>query len=138
MPRCVPAPSTRRRQLIGLALSALACAAPPARAQELVQRPFPAQALRGTLKVIAAPEVLLDGRPARLAPGARIRGPQNLLVMSAAITGQTLPVHYTRDFDGLLKDLWILRPDEVARFWPRSAAEAARYRFDPVAQTWSR
>lgn len=138
MPRCVPTSSMRRRRLIGLGLIGPACAAIPAHAQERVQRPFPAQALRGTLKVIAAPEVLLDGQPARLAPGARIRGPQNLLVMSASVTGQTLPVHYTRDFDGLLKDLWILRPDEIARFWPRSAAEAAQYRFDPVAQTWSR
>jgi hypothetical protein len=124
---------------MALAAPALAACLPSAAsAQNLVQRQFPAHALRGSLKVVAAPDVLLNGQPARLAPGARIRGTNNLLVLSAAITGQALLVHYTRDFDGLLKDLWILRADEAARFWPGSAAEAAEYSFDPAGQSWSR
>jgi hypothetical protein len=137
--RCVPlAPAAlpaRRTALLALVLAALAL---PTAAQNLVQRQFPAQALRGTLKVVDTADALLNGLSVRLAPGARIRGTNNLLVMSAAITGQTLVVHYTRDTDGQLKDVWILRADEIARFWPTSAAEAATYSFDPVAQTWTR
>lgn len=138
MPRCVPSPRSPRRAAL-VTLATLALLLPwPAQAQERVQRQFPALALRGTLKVVDAPDAQLNGQAARLAPGARIRGTNNLLVMSAAITGQALLVHYTRDFDGLLKDVWILRADEATRFWPRSASEAAAYRFDPAAQTWTR
>lgn len=140
MPRCVPRRrSTRRVALTTLVAPVLAALLPGAAlAQHLVQRQFPAHALRGTFKVVATPDAQLNGQPARLAPGARIRGTNNLLVMSAAITGQALLVHYTRDFDGLLKDVWILRADEAARFWPASAAEAADYTFDPAGQSWSR
>ena len=139
MSRCVPLCAlSRRSALIALAGATFALTVPPpAAAQNLVQRQFPAQALRGTLKVVDAPEALLNGQSARLAPGARIRGTNNLLVMSAAITGQTLVVNYTRDTDGLLKDVWILRADEIAHFWPTSAAEAATYTFDPAGQTWT-
>ena len=138
MPRCVPL----RRRLLGVAAAGLPSLLPmvfssPAGAQERVQRSFPADALRGALLVTDPPDVQLNAKTARLAPGARIRGANNLLVLSASLAGQKLLVHYTRDGEGLLKDVWILRADEAARFWPASAEEAARYRFDPAAQTWT-
>ena len=87
-------------------------------------------------------KVRLNGEAARLAPGARIRDENNLLAMSAALTGRRLTVNYTVEalFDGsvLLRDVWILRADEIANFWPRSREEAARYQLDPAAQVWSR
>ena len=103
-------------------------------------RTFPAQALRGELVVTAAPEVLVDGAAARLAPGARIRGEDNMLVMPAAITGRPLVVHYTRENgSGLLMNVWILRDVERAnRPWPTREAEAQRWTFDPAAQTWKK
>ena len=139
MPRCVPL----RRRLLGVAAAGLPSLLPmvfssPAGAQERVQRSFPADALRGALLVTDPPDVQLNAKTARLAPGARIRGANNLLVLSASLAGQKLLVHYTRDGEGLLKDVWILRADEAARFWPASAEEAARYHFDPAAQTWTR
>ena len=113
-------------------------AALPAQAQQF-QRSFPQNALRGEITVTQPPELLLNGAPARLAPGARIKGGNNLLVMSGAIIGQTLPVHYTIDTYGLVKDVWLLREDELARKpWPRTAEEAARWIFDPVGQTWAK
>ena len=70
---------------------------------------------------------------------ARIKGGSNLLVMSGAIVGQKLAVNYTIDTYGLVKDVWLLRPDEAARSpWPKTAAEAAAWSFDPVAQTWTK
>ena len=36
-------------------------------------RVFPPNARRGVMRVVAWPEVLLDGKPERLSPGARIR-----------------------------------------------------------------
>ena len=109
----------------------------PAWAQQ--QRAFPATALRGELRVQQPPEVTLNGRAARLAPGARIRGTDNLLQMSGALVGQRLVVHYTLDDYGLLRDVWVLTPAERARKpWPATPAEAAAWRFDPIGQTWSR
>ncbi len=117
--------------LFGLGLSA-AVAAQPA-------RPFPATALRGALLVTQPPEVLLNGEPQRLSPGARIRGANNMLQMSGALVGQTLLVHYTRESNGLVHDVWILTPDEAGRRpWPTSPDEARRWAFNPAAQTWTK
>lgn len=113
------------------------CVALPAAAQ--LPRPFPATALRGELLVLLPPDVALNGQPARLAPGARIRGLSNLLQVSGALVQQRLVVNYTLDPLGLVMDVWILTPEESARWpWPRTAAQAAAWAFDPVAQVWSR
>ncbi len=104
-----------------------------------MQRPFPPTALRGTLVVGQTPEVAVDGRPARLAPGARIRSQANTVELPASLMGQALAVHYTIDFDGNVKDVWILTPEERAkRPWPTTPEEAARWVFDPAEQTWRR
>jgi hypothetical protein len=144
MTRCATnaAPGARfaRGRPAALAL-VLAAAASAASAQlQPGHRVFPAQALRAELVVTAAPEALLDGVPARLAPGARIRGEDNLLVTPAAITGRPLIVHYTREAgSGLLMNVWILRDVERAnRPWPTREAEAQRWTFDPAAQTWKK
>ncbi|WP_119153879.1 hypothetical protein [Caldimonas tepidiphila] len=120
------------------ALALAAALALPATAQEQVQRSFPQNALRGQIAVVQPPEITLNGQPARLAPGARIRGRDNLLVMSGAIVGQAFPANYTLDTYGLVMDVWLLRPEEAGRPWPRTPQEAAALNFDPVAQTWSK
>jgi hypothetical protein len=161
MPRCehLPVgvgPVSRPPRIAGAApaaaaalivLATLWAPAPPAAAQDLraeqalmqPPRSFTAATLRGELQVLQPPEVLLNGRPARLAPGARIRGQDNLLLMSGAMQGQRLVVHYTRDTQGNLMEVWVLRPSELARRpWPATPQQAAAWRFDPASQTWSR
>ncbi len=139
MQRCV-SPALRRTLLraAGSAFAALVAAtALPAGAQ--APRNFPAPALRGELVVTAPPEVRVNGQPARLAPGARLRGPDNLLVMSGAIVGRKLLVHYTRDTYGNLLDVWVLTPAEAAlKPWPATPAEAAAWQFNASEQTWSK
>lgn len=76
--------------------------------------PMAKHAQRGVLRVVAPPEVLLNGQPARLAPGARIRDRNNLLVVSGALVAQDLVVRYTRDPLGLLHEVWVLTPSEAA------------------------
>ena len=73
----------------------------PAHAQRL----FQANALRGELVVTQPPEVLLNGKPARLAPGARIRDALNMIQLSGSLLGQRLTVNYTLDPTGLVRDV---------------------------------
>ncbi|MCW7537145.1 hypothetical protein OOT46_04675 [Aquabacterium sp. A7-Y] len=120
--------------LFGLA----AALALPAIVQAQVQRAFPQNALRGVIVVQQPPEITLNGEAARLAPGARLRGTDNMLLMSGSVIGTKLRVNYTLDDYGLVKDAWVLREDEAKKVWPKTREEAARWRFDPIAQTWTR
>ncbi len=128
MPRCASA-----AMATGAAL--LLCAS----AHAQFQRSFPATALRGDMVVQQPPAILLNGVAARLAPGARIRDRNNLLVMSGALVNTKLTVHYTLEHHGMLLDVWVLNNPEKARQpWPKNATEAQAWLFDPAAQTWSR
>lgn len=109
----------RRITLAALAMSALTLW-PAAQAQTL-HRMFPAKALRGTLVVVQPPMITLDGAAARLSPGSRIRGTNNLLVLSGQAIGQELTVNYTLTPDGQVHDVWILTEIEAAEKRPRAA-----------------
>ena len=117
MNRClIQSSSQGAAALLALAAS-LAFASPlPAAAQVAEPQripPITASAKPGVLRVTTPPDVLVDGRPARLAPGARIRDRNNLLVVSGALIGQDLPVRYTRDPFGLVHEVWVLTAAEV-------------------------
>ena len=109
-------------------------------AQAPAHRSFPATALRGELVLGTLPEASLNGAPVRLAPGARIRGADNLLQLPVSLAGRSLIVHYTLEpTTGLVLDVWILNPTERAREpWPATPEQARAWRFDPAAQTWTR
>jgi hypothetical protein len=113
MNRCLSLP---RRLAVRLTLGGLiGVVLLPAIAQDALQRtpPIPQSAQRGVLVVTQPPDVLLDGQPARLSPGARIRGRNNLLLLSAPLVGQALTVRYVRDPQGLLHDVWVLTEAEA-------------------------
>ena len=125
-----------RCAISALALLVLTAAAAPAESQ--TQRRFPADALRGELVVGVAPEAQINEQTARLAPGARIRAENNLLVLPSSLSGNRLLVHYTIDSHGLLKDIWILNASERERQpWPQTPEQAARWHFDIGAQVWT-
>lgn len=117
---------------------AAAALAVPAAAQSL--RAFPQNALRGTLVVQQVPSVLLNKEPARLSPAVRIRGQNNLLQFANTLTGQKLVVNYTADpVDGLIREVWVLTPDEAARQpWPTTMKEAESWSFNPANQVWTK
>jgi hypothetical protein len=121
---------------LALALSLAVCA-PQVAAQQ--QRNFPPNALRGELLLVNPPEILLNGKPARLSPGARIRGVNNVLVLTGSLAAVKTLVHYTTDSDGALRDVWILRPEEAAvKPWPVKAEEAQAWSFDAATQSWTK
>ena len=120
-----------------LAFAAACLLALPVAAQ--VQRNFPPTALRGAIVFGAAPDISLNGQVARLAPGARIRDADNMRVVPSAVYGGRFIVHYTIDPYGLVKDVWILTPDEAAnKPWPTTPDQAAAWSFDPVDQVWTK
>jgi hypothetical protein len=119
------------------AFMAAACLAAPAAAQ--VQRTFPQNALRGSIVIGVAPDIQLNGQPARLAPGGKIRDQNNMTLVPSALTGGRFLVHYTVDSSGLVKEVWILRADEAAiQPWPTTPEQASAWSFDPIAQVWSK
>jgi hypothetical protein len=122
MNRCTTSPLFTRRALSLVLAGLLLGSTSIASAQQSV-RTFPPNALRGTLQVTNPPELLLDGKAERLSPGARIRGANNMLVMSGAIVGQSLVVAYVRNPLGQLHDIWILNATEARM--PMAGAAAA-------------
>ena len=77
-------------------------------------RPFPPAAQRGVMVVTQPPVMLLDDKVDRLSPGARIRGTNNMLVMSGSLIGQKLVVNYVREPGGMVHEVWILTQAEAA------------------------
>ncbi len=118
-------PSFLHRCAIFLFLLAVVATSPIALAQV---RSFPPNILRGTLEIVQPPIAKMDGKEARLAPAARIRNTQNMIVMSGALMGQRHTVNYTRDASGLLRDVWILTEAEAAMKVP--SADPPGYRFE--------
>lgn len=153
LPACLAARlATRmpaRRAAVSCAAAALLSTAAPLAAQTpqatLAEaaataplRHFPVNALRGTLQLTQPPEALLNGQAARLSPGARLRGANNLLLVSGALVGQPLLVHYTTDTLGQLHQVWVLSAEEAARKpWPTNPDQAQRWRFNPSEQRWT-
>jgi hypothetical protein len=77
-------------------------------------RPFPPATQRGVMIVTQPPELVLNDKADRLSPGARIRGTDNMLVMSGSIIGQKLRVNFVREPGGMVHEVWILSDAEAA------------------------
>jgi hypothetical protein len=119
---------------VAVLLTALA-ATLPAQAQ----RVFQSTALRGELIVTQPPAALLNGQAVRLAPGARIHNPSNMIQLSGSLLGQKLAVNYTLDPAGELRDVWILTDLELAKKpWPATPEQARTWVFDSATQQWSK
>lgn len=89
-----------------------------------IDRPFPANVLRGTFTPGYFPDITLDGKARQLSPAARIFNQDNRIEMPAALRGSELVVNYTVDGLGYIDRIWILTADEAAQKVP-TAAEAA-------------
>lgn len=114
MNRCLRFSLNRTSILLLALLSAAALVNPvPVAAQELAVRQFPVAAKRGMLLVTAPPQVLINGTAERLSPGIRIRGVNNMLVMSASLVGQTFVVNYVREKQGMIQEIWLLNQAEA-------------------------
>ena len=78
------------------------------------QRSFPAGVKPAELRDMTYPNVRIDDKTYRLAPGARIYDANNRMIVpnAAPKTGQVL---FKLDTQGNVLKLWILTPEEAAR-----------------------
>ena len=138
MQRCAHGAS--RRRLIVCAAAGLAAALPVASAEaQALMRRFPRTALRGEIAFGAFPQIAVNGQAAQLSPGSRVRDLRNMVALPGALVGNKYVANFTIDSMGLVHEVWILRPDEIAvQPWPRTPAEAQAWLFDENAQTWSK
>lgn len=80
---------------------------------QMAVRQFPTAVKRGVMTVTAPPAIMINGSASRLSPGVRIRGPNNMLLMSSALVGQQYAVNYLIESQGLVREIWILNQAEV-------------------------
>ena len=118
--------ATLRRLLAGAGAVALAVWAVPARAG---RRVFPMGTQRGLIDFINPPQVQLDGKPERIGPGTRIHDAHgNRLVFAGTLKGQSFTVNYVRGGAGMIREIWILTPDEIQEKLPPTQEELNRVR----------
>lgn len=87
------------------------------------QRPFSLQAERGRVAFTAPPDVQLNGKAARLSPGARIFTERRMLTTGTKLIGQEREVFYTTDNMGRLHDIWLLTEKEQSLPTPKQKRE---------------
>lgn len=129
MNRCM-----HRRAALAFAVAAALAGSLPltpvhAQAQGGFVREAPKDVVLGQLTVTQPPEVTIDGKTERLSPGARIRDTNNMMVLSGALAGKTVPVVYRREPLGLVHDVWILTPDEYSRLSTGASGSNGAQRF---------
>jgi len=119
----IPTPSSTQQVMVPMALARL----------------LPPNSLRGDMRITEGQLGILNGKVAEtLAPGLRVRGPNNMLITPVLLVGKKLTVNYVRDSYGLINQMWILRDDERAQLWPKTAQEAAKWTYNPYTQTWTK
>lgn len=119
----MPVPTSTRQVMVPMALARL----------------LPPESLRGEVLISQGQLAVLNGKAAEtLAPGLRVRGPNNMLITPVLLIGKKLTVNYVRDTYGLINQMWILRDDERAKLWPKTAQEAAKWTYNPYTQTWTK
>ena len=99
-------------RLVCAALCVLIAESALAQAQRIVA--IPAAAKRSTFTFSGGPDVLVDGRAARLSPGARIFDRNNYLQMHGAISGTFRVKYLLEATTGLVQSVWILTDEEIA------------------------
>ena len=82
------------------------------------QRSIPEEAKRGVIRHVSGPIVTIDGKDARLAPGATIRNRENLFIVPIALPPDGALAEYLVNPDGQISRVWLLTPEEAAQSGP--------------------
>jgi len=107
---------------LGLALALPLCLPVPVQAQSRLV-PIPAKAKRAQMTFDGSMTVVVDGKvQARLAPGVRIFGRDNLLLLYGNLSGTATVKYLQEESSGLLMNIWVLTNDEIATPDPKPAS----------------
>ncbi len=90
----------------------------PADAQQRMI-PIPPKAQRADITFNGTPDILVDGRVARLAPGARITDRNNMLVLPGTLRGVAKTKYTVEETTGLVMLVWLLTEREIATPEPK-------------------
>ena len=101
------------RPMRRLLVSAIAAAAVATSASAQL-RSIPDDAKRGAIRHLQDMVVEVDGKPQRLSPGAQVRDSENRLVVPASVAPGTI-VKFRVDDSGMIRQVWILSPQEAAQ-----------------------
>ena len=106
---------------LGCLVTALAIAlAGNALAQQQRIVAIPEAAKRADITFQGTPDLAIDGKAARLSPGARIYDRNNYLQMSGSLSGTMRAKYLLEPITGLVHAVWILTDEEIARPDPES------------------
>ncbi len=105
---------TARLLLLPLLLSATAGIAlwPAEGAAQTLQRPIPATARAGILKMGVFPQAELNGQQISVGPGLRIYDLNNSIIMPASVQGKALRVAWQGGPNGEVIQAWVLTDAE--------------------------
>ena len=101
-----------RLALIGVA-TVLMLGINPADAQQRMI-PIPVKAKRADITFNGTAEILVDGKPQRLAPGARITDRNSMLALPGTLKGTAKTKYTLEDTTGMVMLVWILTEREIA------------------------
>jgi hypothetical protein len=85
----------------------------------LAARNFPQSAKRGALTAHQYPYYTIDKSTRRIAVGGKIYNHHNLIIMPVSLQSQTAEIMYSVDTNGELSAIWLLTPEEAAKY-PRA------------------
>ncbi|MEO6351860.1 MAG: hypothetical protein ABI575_00815 [Oxalobacteraceae bacterium] len=82
------------------------------------ERPFPANAKRGTMTPAIYPAIIIDDKERMLSPGAQIFNTNNTIEMPTALRGSRIIVNFTENNQGHIHRIWLLSPQEAGKPLP--------------------
>ena len=76
--------------------------------------PIPPKAKRADITFNGTHDILVDGKLARMAPGARITNRNNMLVLPGTLNGVATTKYTLEETTGMVMQVWLLTEQEIA------------------------
>ena len=112
--------NTTRRSLLGCA-AALLLPLPA-----MAGRIFPKGTVRGQMYFVKDKEVVVNGGREKLSPAVRVHDERGRIPLRGALDGKTFTVNYVRDPRGVIREVWLLTPQEIQKPMQVDAATQKR------------
>lgn len=95
-----------------------------------LDRFFPPNASRGELKAHEYPLYKIGSRSYRISAGGRIFSQENRIIMPVSLQQQTAQIMYAVDINGQLSAIWLLTPEEAAKYKLSKLDEAEKRKLE--------